>query len=162
MIYMPETKPQKEFLLKWAMKSLGIAHFTNDAYPIAVFRNEKMACVAIYHDYIPPSVLMSIYAIDPGWATRKNIQCLYSYAFTARPIGLGAGRITGLVEKKNKRSRRFLEGIGFILEGCSKKAGRRGEDDLMIYGLLRNALKVKTKNISVEGNVKQLRVANYE
>lgn len=155
MIFLPETKEQKEFLLKWAMKGLGIS-WLMEPYPVGIFVDDKIACVAIYHEHRAPSVMMSIYAINPHWATKKNVQTLYSYAFTARPIGLGVERITALVDKKNKRSRRFLEGIGFKLEGCLRKAAKLGED-LCIYGILRNELKVKDKNISVEGDIRQLK-----
>ena len=156
-VWFPETEEKKQLLMQWAMRGLGMQTITEPAYPVGIFVDDQIACVAVYHDFRPPSVIMSLYAINPKWASKKAIQTLYSFAFTAKPAGLGAGRITALIEKKNKRSRRFVEGIGFKLEGCVRKGGALGADDMMIYGLLRRELEVRGKNISVEGNIPQLR-----
>lgn len=158
MIYLPETEAQKEFLLKWAMKIIGLRGLVMP-YPIGIFvgddENPRIACVAIYHDHRPPNVFMSIASINPHWATKKNIGALYSFAFTPRPVGLGVNRITALADKVNKRSRKFIKGIGFREEGCIRKGGSNGED-LILYGLLRNELKVRERNISVEADIRKL------
>ena len=159
MIYFPETAEAKEFLLAWAMKVIGVRHL-EQPYPVGFFigddENPRLAAVGIYHDYRPPSVFLSLASVNPHWATKKNIQCLYSYAFTPKPVGLGVNRITALCDKRNKRSRKFIAGVGFKEEGCIRQGGGAGED-LIVYGLLRRELEVAGKNISVEGDVAGLR-----
>ena len=44
--------------------------------------------------------------------------------------------ISATAEKKNKRARKFMEGLGFREEGCIRKAGAN-ESNLIFYGLLR-------------------------
>ena len=43
--------------------------------------------------------------------------------------------VTARVRKKDKRTRRFVEGIGFKLEGIMRRALKN--DDICVYGFLR-------------------------
>ena len=69
---------------------------------------------------------------EPGWLSRGNIAGFLWYPFEQ----LGVRRVTVLVHRKNKVSRRFVERIGWKLEGVLRKAAEDGRD-LMVYGLLR-------------------------
>lgn len=44
-------------------------------------------------------------------------------------------RITAHCEKKNRRARKLVEGIGFRFEGTMRYGGENGDDDLVIYGM---------------------------
>ena len=50
-------------------------------------------------------------------------------------VQLDCQRATVIVRKKNKRSRKFVEWLGFRQEGCCRRGFK--DDDAIIYGLLR-------------------------
>jgi RimJ/RimL family protein N-acetyltransferase len=55
-------------------------------------------------------------------------------------VQLKVNRITGLIEKRNRASRDFAEGLGGVLEGVMRKASPRG-GDVCVYGLLAESAK---------------------
>jgi RimJ/RimL family protein N-acetyltransferase len=57
---------------------------------------------------------------------------LFDYPFNQ----LGCRRMTAMVGRRNKRSRKICEGLGFKLEGVHLK-GLDGEQDVFSYGLLK-------------------------
>ena len=81
--------------------------------------------------------------IDVHVATQDNGQGLvpkeglrmfnevFNYIFNE----LNAVRVTGLVKAGNKLSRRFVEHLGFMLEGIMREAFE--DDDLCVYGFLK-------------------------
>lgn len=58
-------------------------------------------------------------------------KAVFEYAF----VQLGCTRITSVTTKKNRRTRAFLEALGFALEGCVRRA-YDGRNSALIYGLL--------------------------
>ena len=103
-----------------------------DCTAIGVIRNKKLLGGVVYHEHQPQyKTIMVSYAFDsPAWAMPAVLGSICAYPF----IQLGCNRMTTLVPKKNKRSRRFIEGTGFKLEGCIRKG--YGNDDMMIYGMM--------------------------
>jgi L-amino acid N-acyltransferase YncA len=73
---------------------------------------------------------LSIASDNPRWATRQTIATLLMYPFGQ----LNCRRVTAFVLKGNKRSRRFVEGIGFKLEGKLRDAGKNNEP-MLVFGL---------------------------
>ena len=101
---------------------------------IGVIRNRILLGGVVFHEYQPHyrSIMVS-YAFDrPSWLTREVLTSLCVYAFIQEDVQ----RICTLAPKKNKRSRRLVEFIGFKLEGCARKG--YGNDDAMIYGMLKH------------------------
>lgn len=102
---------------------------------IGVIRDEQLIGGVVYFDWRPniPSVHVA-YAFDsPRWATPHVLRAVCRYPFEQ----LGCVRVTCIVGRRNKRSRRFVErGIGFKLEGLVRKGF--GIDDACIYGLLKH------------------------
>jgi len=89
----------------------------------------------------------------PRWCTRKTLYGLLGYPF----IQLKVRRITICTEKRNKKLRKLVagvgskKGLGFKLEGNL----RRGypTDDCLIYGMLKEeAIKWITKKSSIDGS----------
>ena len=64
--------------------------------------------------------------------SRDLLLHVFNWAF----VQLKCTRITGLVERNNKRAREIDERLGMKLEGVLRKAAPSGRD-LMVYGLLR-------------------------
>lgn len=78
-------------------------------------------------------VQMSAAAETPIVWTPEVLYFIFHYVF----VILGCARCTALTAKTNKRSRAFLEGLGFVLEGNLRR-GYDGRRDALIYGLLRS------------------------
>lgn len=125
-----------EFLAQWAAKKIGIEAFDRLHSAIGVCRDGKLAAVAVYtnHRKHPEggSVEISFAADSPRWATREAVRLFLAHPF----YSLGCHRITAIVEKRRKRSRKLCRGVGFVLEGKARKA-LPGKRDACIYGLLK-------------------------
>jgi RimJ/RimL family protein N-acetyltransferase len=104
------------------------------AVAIGIVLANKLAAVAIFHDFRSnvPDIQMTMIAEDPRWCTKGALQFLLAYPFET----LGCRRVTALVARKNRRSRRLVEGLGWKLEGTCRRAWD-GKQDAMVYGMLR-------------------------
>ena len=74
---------------------------------------------------------LSIFAERPGFINRRILREFFHWAFNVE----GFRRLTAKVAKKNKRSRRLVEGLGFRLEGTQKYGFDDAKDDLCLYGM---------------------------
>lgn len=86
-----------------------------------------VACV-LFDCYTLRDVSMHV-AID-GRLTRAYIIAVFGYVF----VQLGLPRATALVWASNARCRRFVEHLGFRLEGIRRDGAEDG--DVMMYGML--------------------------
>ena len=119
-------------MLQWALDRLPAGDgFAMQSYPIGICRDGKLAAVAVYTAWRGCNIEMAIAADTPRWATRQVVALLMAYAF----LELGVRRITATPARRNKRSRRFVEGIGGRLEGVMRDG--LPDDDVLIYGLTR-------------------------
>lgn len=68
-------------------------------------------------------------AARPGarWATREFLHHAFYYPF----VQLGCERVTGLVDRKNKKARKFDEHLGFEYEAMLKRNTEKG--DTVVY-----------------------------
>jgi len=96
---------------------------------IGVAEGRRLIAGAVFHAYSGPDIQISFAAESARWATRSNIAGILDY-----PFSIGCSRVTALCERKNKRVRKLLEGIGFKMEGVARRGF--GRQDAMIYGLL--------------------------
>jgi RimJ/RimL family protein N-acetyltransferase len=95
----------------------------------------------VYHEYRGNDIQMSCAADSRRWLTHDILRVLFAYPFEQ----LGVDRVTACVPASNRHTRRFVEGIGFQVEGIMRQ-GFRG-DDCVIYGLLRAECKwIKGEN----------------
>lgn len=99
---------------------------------LGVVRHEKIAAGVVFHNYRSGvDIEVSIAADDPSWAHPAILRRLFAYPFHQ----LGVVRLTCIVGRKNKRCRRFSEGLGWKLEGVHPKA-YDGKEDACSYGML--------------------------
>lgn len=139
MIVVPENAAQNVILANWACEILEdtLETFGFDRYGEPLFNSlgfsigDELACVVVAYQYAKPNVTFAIAANNPRWATKGNIAALGQWAFE----DLKCNRITALAKKTNKRSRKFMEGVGFQYEGKLRKA--TDDTDVIIYGLIR-------------------------
>lgn len=124
-----------QYLSAWAAKRIGNT-FPPDAQALGVFRDDKLAAVAVFTDYMKTAaggnIMIHFAAETPRWATKEAIRFFLAYPFKQ----LGCNRVTATIAKTNRRSRKLVYGIGFRLEGKLRNAAPNGKD-MMIYGLLK-------------------------
>lgn len=106
---------------------------------IGVVINGNLVAGIVYNNFIcspyghPISIEISMNSIDKRWCSRDNLNALLSYPF----IQLGVKRVQCTCAKKDKSTRKFLERLGFTLEGVGRKAWPLGGDCTM-YSLLQH------------------------
>ncbi len=96
----------------------------------AVVKGAAIRGVVLYTNYRGASIEMSC-AGEPGWLTRKSLRVFFDYPF----VQLKCRRVTGIVHRKNKRSRDMCERLRYRLEGVCKHGFETG--DAIIYGMTR-------------------------
>lgn len=86
---------------------------------------------ALFHDYAPmgdgAKIEVSMAAEDPKWATKNIIRGILAYPF----LTLNCHVLIATTNRTNKRTRRFLAGIGFEERGTIPN--RPHADDTIIY-----------------------------
>lgn len=117
-------------LVRWAKQKVGISDFGNCS-PIGVEHKGEIVAVAIYNNYRHPNIEITFAISSPHWASRGAVREILSYPFHQ----LGCRRVTAITEARNMKARRFLEHLGFDLEGYHPEAFPTG--DAISYGLLR-------------------------
>lgn len=154
-IYQSEHQPK---LLEWAALHGPTYDFRQQmASAIGVVTGNKLVAVCVYHTFRKqvPDIEMTIIADTPLWCTKGAVKFLLAYPFEQ----LGCARVTALIGRKNRRSRRMVEGLGWKLEGTCRRAWD-GRQDCMVYGLLKDECKwlkpaAPNKEVS-DGQEKQL------
>lgn len=140
MIVVPKNAAENVLMAQWACDILDtrLEMFGFDRYGQPMFqtmgfsRNGEMACVWIAYQYSRPNIFVAFAANNPRWASKENIRAIGVWLFK----DLGCSRVTTLTQKKNRRSRKFQEGIGCKPEGNLRKASDEG--DIIVYGITRH------------------------
>ena len=122
-------------LSKWLRQR--VPHFcpSDGVKCVGVIQDNKLVGAVAYSGFFPgnehwsPDVEMTAAADTPRWWSRAVGRDLLGIPFRQ----FGCERITLRVRKKDRRTRRFVEGIGFKLEGILRRALR--SDDACLYGL---------------------------
>lgn len=125
-----------DFLADWAAKRIpGCTEFKDPA-AVGICRDGKLACVVVYtmlgswKDGGHAEV--SFASDNPRWATKEAVNLLLGIGFYT----LGCSRLTARIEKRLRRSRKLVEGLGFVREGAMRQATPEGRT-VILYGLLR-------------------------
>lgn len=125
------TQP-KESIAAFVAQVQGQSEPWGNYTAIGWVRRDELIAGVVYNNFSGAGVCAHIGAI-PGrhWMTREFLGAIFAYPFDQ----LRLRRITGLVARKNKPARRFVENLGFRYEGCVRHALQN--DDWMLYGMLR-------------------------
>lgn len=99
---------------------------------VALTYGGKIAGGFAFRNYRGHDVEINLAIDDPRAFSRSVPRMVFGYIFDQ----LGCARCTALVRRGNKRSRRLIEGMGFVLEGKARR-GYDGKQDMMIYGMLK-------------------------
>lgn len=130
-IWAPQSPGEKAALMQWALARLPYAIRAEMAYPVGVVRGGEVAAVVLYHELRGCNIEMSIVADTPRWATKQTVGFLLRYPFWSWDVR----RVTALVARRNRRSRKLVRGLGFLEEGVMRDG--MADDDLVIYGMTR-------------------------
>ena len=103
------------------------------AYLIGVTDRTGLAAVVGFHATTRRDLLVVAAADRASWCRPRILKLIAGYAFQQ----LGAGRVTAVVAKSNKRARRLAEGLGWKIEGALRRHAEDGGTSL-VYGLLRD------------------------
>lgn len=100
-------------------------------------RDGKLTAAVVFDQFYWPSISGHI-ASDGSrqWACRGFILAMFDYPFRQ----LECVRITAPVAEGNDKAIQFLERLGFVREGCLRRALPDGRDRL-IYGILKEDCK---------------------
>lgn len=105
-------------------------------YAIGVERNGVLIGGCLYSDYRPcpggGNVVMWACG-KTGWISRRVIAAMFSHPF----VTLNCHRVTVMIRRGNKASRKLVEGLGFVQEGKIRR-GYNTREDTIIFGLLRD------------------------
>lgn len=99
---------------------------------IGLVRRNTLIAGVVYNNFEAANVCAHIGAIEGcHWLTPHFLRAMFDYPFNE----MGKRRITALCARKNKRARRFVEKLGFKVEGTLSHYYDR--DDLIVYGMLK-------------------------
>ena len=140
MIVYPESQQDTLAMAQWCANLLGEPlegfGFSRTGQPlfqcIGFSRENELVCVVVVYHRTISNAFVAFGATSPRWASKENIAAWGTWVFDQ----LNLDRVTATTLKSNKRSRKFVEGVGFKVEGKIRKA-LRGED-MIAYGLLKD------------------------
>lgn len=124
-------------LIAWVCGKLQMRN-PGPASAIGVVNERGIIAAALFHnqhddpDGKPFMIEISFVAIDKRWSTRSNIKTILSYPFNQ----LGVKRLQAITAKTNLPARRFLEHLGFKLEGIARHGWPQG-GHAACYSMLR-------------------------
>lgn len=122
-----------EALAQWAEAAYpDCAPLSRPLAAIGVGSDKDILGVAIYHNFRQDGndIEITFVTATPRWATPGNIRELLRYPF----VQLGVKRMTAITQKSNKRARKLLTGLGFVLEGTHPFASKDAKP-ACTYGL---------------------------
>lgn len=137
--------------LSWGIDE-AVAEYVAAQFPIAVERggfdrffravgivdgSNLLVGGIVASEYRGHDCCLSIYASRPDFLRPAMIGELCRWCFGEA----GFKRLTAQIAKRNKRARKFVEHVGFRLEGVTRHGWHDGSDDMCIYGMTFDACK---------------------
>lgn len=102
---------------------------------LAAIEGEEIVGAVVYDAFTPYECCIHVRLDKPGCKTPGVLRQVFAYPFEQ----LGLKRLTGLVAKTNQKGHKLCTYLGFHFEGVKQSA--LGDDDEVIYGLLRENCK---------------------
>lgn len=114
----------------WVCGQLGMPTPINPA-ALGALVDDQFVGGVVYTNYRGCDIEMICAASSPKWITKSHLDAFFGYPFRQ----LGCLRVTAVTERRNHKARKFVERLGFRLEGSHPKAmdGRTA----ITYGMLR-------------------------
>jgi hypothetical protein len=112
---------------------LGVS--LEDMHPftaMGVALDGKLVAGVLYNNFRKHDIQLTAAATDIRWLSKELLTEIFSYPY----VQLGCVRTTAVTGRKNARTRKLLEGLGYRLEGVCRK-GLDGKQDACVYGMLK-------------------------
>lgn len=123
----------KEKLLAWACKRIGIQSFREDAHAIGLRRDGKLVAVCVYDTFSSFDCSMHVASDGSGkWLTRAFLRAAFMHPFCQ----WGYLRVTSPIAESNTKALRFNQHLGFEREGYHPHGAADGA--LLTLGLTRD------------------------
>lgn len=124
-----------EFVSRWVSSKFPGHRGFGPCTAIGITRQDRMIAGLVWHDYRPQygSIQMSI-ASEPKsrWCSRLVMEAFFHYPF----VQLGCKSVFICVRRKAKKTRKFVEKVGFKFSGLLRRGF--GTEDMVIYDMLQN------------------------
>lgn len=134
LVYGPEIN---DALGQWAAEripAIGTPAGFGRYVAIGVGGGNRVVAVAVFHNWRPPNVELSMAADSPRWCRPRIVGGILSYPFG----DMGVRNVVTVTPRRNKRARRLNAGLGFR-EAGTIPAGMESGDDMVIGYLTRAA-----------------------
>lgn len=117
----------KELIARYVAREIGLPSMTGGYAAVGLVKDDELMAGCVFYGFTWPNVMMHIAAdrITPGF-----IAAVIDYPFRQ----LKCRSMSGVIHKRNKRSRRFAEHLGAEYRGTLKDAAP--DDDVMMYQLM--------------------------
>lgn len=123
---------QDRRVAEWVMKKAPHADYLADYVAIGLEEDGSLVAGVVYNEYRGNSIHVSIASSHPKWANRKTLFAFFAYPF----LQLKVKRLTAYTGKSMASVRKFLERLGFVMEGTMRQGFV--DDDCVIYGMLKD------------------------
>lgn len=140
---------------RWVAARMEVPMSDRDFHPYsAIGFHDKGEIVVgiIYNNYYPRPGRMqaTIAASRPGWASRGILRAFFWYPFVQERCT----RLEATTAQSNQRASRLLTGLGFQLEGAARQGWWDGQQDMLMFGMLRSECKwISQKEPPINGQV---------
>ena len=129
--------------LLWGQETI-IAEYVGETFPVVeqrgglrfrhgvgiVDRDGKMVGAVVISEFRGHDGILNIFLERPV-LTPRMLREMFGFVFRR----LLMKRVTAHCQKKDRRARKLVEGIGFRFEGTMRYGGENGRDDLIVYGM---------------------------
>lgn len=136
-LFYPATSSEVEYIKGWVNDQLPEQDKFEGAYTVAVVNEEnEIVAGAIFSSQSTTNIFLSGAISKDGirTVTKEKLSEMLSIAFLPP---FNCIRITALVSPTNKRSQKFVEGLGFLHEGTFRDYMAENTETL-IYGLTKS------------------------
>ena len=130
-----------EVVAKWVAERMGRKEAIFQPYvALGIVNADENDLVAgvVFHSYQPDGDITISAAADRPTMRRKALARVFGYAFNE----LNLKRVSAEVPLDNERSRKLVEGLGFVKEGAKRKATPNGRP-VLVFGLLKKDFLLK-------------------
>lgn len=103
---------------------------------IGIAENDRLIGGAVYHRWRKFDCELTFAASSPKWCRKGVLSALFHYPFVQQ----GLERMTLIIGANNPRALKLNTGLGFVIEGCARKA-YDGINDAFVLGMLKEECK---------------------
>jgi RimJ/RimL family protein N-acetyltransferase len=114
-------------VVDWVESQLGETFLGGEG--VGLMRVGNLVAGVVYCNFSKTGCNMHVASVSPYWFTKEFAKVIFAVPFNQ----WGYERVTALVYEDNPRSWKFIERIGFVLEGVM-----RGLQPVRVYGLLKS------------------------